>query len=96
MPARGRTRAWSDLHGGRQSPSIGPQCQQSVEPNRFRRGGCGIEQEHTDTIRKLVWSADERRALSAGHDGTVRLWDVEDGRCRRVLTGHPVGVVTVA
>lgn len=54
-------------------------------------------QDDTDTlIRKLAWSADQRTALSASHDGTVRLWDVESGRCLRVLEGHPVGVVTVA
>ena len=55
-----------------------------------------FDQEHTEVIRRLAWSADQRRALSASHDGTVRLWNVDSGRCLRVYEGHPVGVVSVA
>ena len=36
----------------------------------------------------VAWSADQRRALSGSDDKTVRLWDVETGRCLRVLEGH--------
>lgn len=40
---------------------------------------------HTQKIRRVIWSADETRALSAGEDGTVRLWDVSSGNCIRTF-----------
>jgi WD40 repeat protein len=46
--------------------------------------------------RAVTWSQDERPVFFGARDGTVRLWDVDTGRCLRVLEGHPVGVVTVA
>src|SRR5262249_59656701 len=39
---------------------------------------------------------DRRRALSGGLSNTVRLWDVETGRCLRVLEGHTDQVWSVA
>ena len=44
----------------------------------------------------VAWSADQRRALSGSDDKTVRLWDVETGRCLRVLEGHTDSVWSVA
>jgi WD40 repeat protein len=35
----------------------------------------------------------QRLVLSAAHDQTVRVWDVESGACVRILTGHSAGVV---
>jgi small GTP-binding protein len=36
----------------------------------------------------VSWSGDGRHALSGSDDRTVRLWDVAEGRCLRVLDGH--------
>ena len=47
-------------------------------------------------VRSVAWNADERRALSGSDDKTVRLWDVETGRCLRVLEGHTSWVRIVA
>jgi WD40 repeat protein len=43
-----------------------------------------------------VWNSDQRRALSCSDDKTVRLWEVESGRCLRVLEGHTGEVRSVA
>jgi len=39
---------------------------------------------------------DGRTALSAGFDGSVRLWDLEQGKELRQLKGHAGGVLSVA
>jgi WD40 repeat protein len=39
---------------------------------------------------------DDRYALSGSSDKTVRLWDIESGRCIRVLEGHSDRVEGVA
>jgi small GTP-binding protein len=43
-----------------------------------------------------VWSTDQQLALSGGDDKSVRLWEVETGRCLRVLEGHTSTVWSVA
>jgi small GTP-binding protein len=42
------------------------------------------------------FSPDGNRALTGATDNTVRLWDVETGRCLRVLEGHTKDVRSVA
>jgi hypothetical protein len=44
----------------------------------------------------VALSADGRYALSGSYDCTVRLWDIETGRCLRVLEGHSATVNSVA
>jgi WD40 repeat protein len=48
------------------------------------------------SINAYVFSPDGKRALSASSDKTVRLWDLERGRCLRVLEGHMREVYSVA
>jgi WD40 repeat protein len=47
-------------------------------------------------ISAVAFSPDGKRALSGSDDHTVRLWDVDDGRCLRVLKGHSSAVWSLA
>jgi WD40 repeat protein len=40
-------------------------------------------------------TADGRFALSGSDDHTIRLWDLDSGRCLQVLRGHPAAVVAL-
>ena len=44
--------------------------------------------ENSQVFNSVQCSLDGKRALSCSYDNTVRLWDVESGRCLRVLQGH--------
>ncbi|RJP19934.1 MAG: serine/threonine protein kinase, partial [Candidatus Abyssobacteria bacterium SURF_5] len=50
---------------------------------------------HTDSVQSVVFSSDNRFALSAGwvKDRTLRLWDLRTGHCLRIFKG---GVQSVA
>jgi WD40 repeat protein/serine/threonine protein kinase len=43
---------------------------------------------HTDIVGAICFSADSRFALSGSNDHTLRLWDVETGKCLRTFIGH--------
>ncbi len=51
---------------------------------------------HTNGIWCVAMSPDGRRLLTASHDYTVRLWDVETGRQLLVMSGHTDHVKGVA
>jgi WD40 repeat protein len=51
---------------------------------------------HTDEVSSLVVASDGRRALSGSNDTTLKLWDLETGKCRRTLAGHMESVEAVA
>ena len=55
-----------------------------------------IELDYKATIRAYAFSPDGKRALTGARDRTVQLWDVETGRCLRVLQGHTDEVWSVA
>jgi WD40 repeat protein len=44
----------------------------------------------------VALSPDAKRAVSGAEDKTLRLWDVETGRCLKVFEGHSAGVWSVA
>jgi WD40 repeat protein len=51
---------------------------------------------HTGTVHAVALSADGKRALSGGDDGSVRLWDADTGRELACFKGHRSAVRAVA
>ncbi len=47
---------------------------------------------HTRPIYSVALSGDGQHALSGSHDRTVRVWEVETGRCLAALAGHTAEV----
>ncbi|MEF8712119.1 MAG: pentapeptide repeat-containing protein [Accumulibacter sp.] len=51
---------------------------------------------HVDVVSSCAFSPDGRRLLSAGRDGTLRLWDAGSGDRLLTLTGHAGRVTSCA
>src|SRR4029077_5274143 len=69
-----------------------------LTPSLTQPGGpliCTLE-DHTDWVRAVAVTPEGRRAVSASHDRTLRLWDLESGKTIRTLESHPVGFHAVA
>ncbi len=47
-----------------------------------------ILEGHEDNVCNVSITPDGRLGISGGHDKTVRLWDLESGKCMRVMRGH--------
>lgn len=61
-----------------------------------RRAKClQVFEVHTDRVYSTLLASDGR-AVSGSRDGTVRVWDIETGRCLRVLDAHRTHVQCLA
>jgi serine/threonine protein kinase len=58
--------------------------------------GVHVLEGHTAQIEGVAFSPDGKRALSCGHDRTLRLWDVPGRRLVRTIEGHSGPVWNVA
>jgi WD40 repeat protein len=60
-----------------------------AEAGREQVAEKAIQLDYKDAdILAYAFSPDGKRALTGSGDNTVRLWDVETGRCLCVLEGH--------
>jgi WD40 repeat protein len=53
-------------------------------------------QGHKEWIFELTWSPDGMTLASGSWDKTIRLWDVEAGETRLILSGHTCMVFAIA
>jgi WD40 repeat protein len=67
-----------------------------VEAAREQVAEKAIQLDYKSATQAYSFSPHGKRALTGSVDTTVRLWDVETGRCLRVLEGHTREVTTVA
>ncbi len=44
--------------------------------------------EHNGLISRVVWSPDGKKLASSSFDRTIKLWDVDTGKCLQTLSGH--------
>jgi WD40 repeat protein/serine/threonine protein kinase/DNA-binding SARP family transcriptional activator len=66
-------------------------------------GGAGVNLEeqfaligHTSGVYGLAFTPDGQRLVTAGEDGTAKVWDTASGRELLVLTAQPQGLLDVA
>jgi GTPase SAR1 family protein len=53
-------------------------------------------EEHGGAVMSITFDPEGRVLASGGHDGTVKLWEVDSGKLLRTLGGHKNAVVSVA
>jgi WD40 repeat protein len=84
---------WRRLAETETAPWIRP-CRASLEPE----GGAELRvlTGHSDPVNAVALTPDGSCAVSASHDGTLRVWDLSSGDCLHTLVGHSDSVAAVA
>jgi WD40 repeat protein len=84
-------------------PKLLEACRPPAKPNglqsivaRSQTAETIVQLKHNEKIWAYAFSSEGRRAVSAGYDHTLRLWEVDTGRLIRALEGHTAGVMAVA
>lgn len=51
---------------------------------------------HTDGVKSIVYSPNEKYIATGGYDKTIRIWDVETGKEIRKFCGHTSSVMSIS
>lgn len=62
----------------------------AVPPSKYTLSG------HLDRVRGVAITPDSRLAVTVSHDMAARVWQLETGRCERILEGHSRSALGVA
>ena len=57
---------------------------------------CRIFRGHTSYVYRVAVTPDGQRIISTSEDRTVRLWEIDSGKCLLTLQGHLAAVIGVA
>jgi WD40 repeat protein len=57
--------------------------------------GLAVLRAPSGPVRSVRFLPDGRRALAAGNDGSIRIWDVGTGQVERTWTVHRAGIITL-
>jgi WD40 repeat protein len=90
----------STLKGFRSIGGVPPQlslwADQLGEPAKSRLPEMVLQVGHSDGVRDIVSTPDDRLVISASQDSTIRVWSPGQNVLLRVLTGHTVGATALA
>jgi len=89
-----REQAYAKLLEACRPPAIQLTAEQEAARARFEEKIRSLG--HTAAVHSVAFSPDGLRALSGSSDKTVRVWEIDSGRCLRVLEGHSSAVWSVA
>jgi WD40 repeat protein len=50
---------------------------------------------HTDQVTAVAVTPDGRWVLTGSSDATIRVWDIQSGKCLRTLRGHNYTIYSI-
>lgn len=60
-------------------------------------GGNGKSGEgHIETVSGLAFTPDEQQIISVSNDATIKVWDIDSGKCLKTIEGHVDEIYDVA